>query len=139
MIACSLLDFSHPGGGAAGRHKTSQVTQPALFQILENTPENHVDHSSLKLALERAEELCSQVNEGVREKENSDRLEWIQTHVQCEGLTEVGPVGLSCMLPGRLWVGNQVHAFPWCRQSVPQLSPCGLTILPLLGCHLPFS
>ncbi|XP_006744333.1 intersectin-2 [Leptonychotes weddellii] len=62
---------------------------PLLIRsILENTLENHVDHSSLKLALERAEELCSQVNEGVREKENSDRLEWIQAHVQCEGLTE---------------------------------------------------
>lgn len=59
------------------------------YQILENTPENHPDHSNLRLALERAEELCSQVNEGVREKENSDRLEWIQSHVQCEGLAEV--------------------------------------------------
>ena len=88
------------------------MTQPPLFQILENTPENHVDHSSLKLALERAEELCSQVNEGVREKENSDRLEWIQTHVQCEGLAEVRPVGLSRVPPGRLRVGNQVRAFP---------------------------
>lgn len=65
--------------------------EAGLFQILENTPEHHVDHSSLKLALERAEELCSQVNEGVREKENSDRLEWIQAHVQCEGLAEVRP------------------------------------------------
>lgn len=88
------------------------MTQPPLFQILENTPENHVDHSPLKLALERAEELCSQVNEGVREKENSDRLEWIQTHVQCEGLAEVRPVGLSWVPPGRLWVGSQVRAFP---------------------------
>lgn len=44
----------------------------------------------MKHALEKAEELCSQVNEGVREKENSDRLEWIQAHVQCEGLSEVG-------------------------------------------------
>ncbi|XP_068953446.1 intersectin-2 isoform X3 [Petaurus breviceps papuanus] len=62
---------------------------PLLIKnILENTPESHVDHSSLKLALGRAEELCSQVNEGVREKENSDRLEWIQAHVQCEGLAE---------------------------------------------------
>ncbi|XP_012385835.1 intersectin-2 [Dasypus novemcinctus] len=62
---------------------------PLLIRsILENTSENHVDHSSLKLALEQAEELCSQVNEGVREKENSDRLEWIQAHVQCEGLAE---------------------------------------------------
>uniref|UniRef100_A0A452IWE8 Intersectin 2 n=1 Tax=Gopherus agassizii TaxID=38772 RepID=A0A452IWE8_9SAUR len=62
---------------------------PLLIKsILENTPENHPDHNNLKLALERAEELCSQVNEGVREKENSDRLEWIQSHVQCEGLAE---------------------------------------------------
>nr|XP_045007248.1 intersectin-2 isoform X2 [Jaculus jaculus] len=59
-----------------------------IRNILENTPQSHVDHCSLKLALERAEELCSQVNEGVREKENSDRLEWIQAHVQCEGLAE---------------------------------------------------
>lgn len=64
-------------------------------QILENTPENHPDHSNLRLALERAEELCSQVNEGVREKENSDRLEWIQAHVQCEGLAEV-PALMFC-------------------------------------------
>lgn len=62
-------------------------------QILENTPENHPDHSHLKHALEKAEELCSQVNEGVREKENSDRLEWIQAHVQCEGLSEVSGFG----------------------------------------------
>lgn len=34
-------------------------------------------------------DFCVQVNEGVREKENSDRLEWIQAHVQCEGLSEV--------------------------------------------------
>jgi len=31
----------------------------------------------------------NQVNEGVREKENSERLEWIQNHVQCDGATEV--------------------------------------------------
>lgn len=60
-----------------------------------------MDHSSLKLALERAEELCSQVNEGVREKENSDRLEWIQAHVQCEGLAEVRPVMLGAGNWGR--------------------------------------
>ncbi|XP_069438770.1 intersectin-2 isoform X3 [Ovis canadensis] len=84
---------------------------PLLIRsILENTPENHVDHSSLKQALERAEELCSQVNEGVREKENSDRLEWIQTHVQCDGLAEVRAAGLSWVPPGKLWVGNQVRA-----------------------------
>ncbi|XP_026897468.1 intersectin-1 isoform X3 [Acinonyx jubatus] len=67
-----------------------RVTRYPLIikNILEHTPENHPDHSHLKHALEKAEELCSQVNEGVREKENSDRLEWIQGHVQCEGLSE---------------------------------------------------
>ncbi|XP_066226388.1 intersectin-1 isoform X4 [Saccopteryx leptura] len=67
-----------------------RVTRYPLIikNILENTPDNHPDHSHLKHALEKAEELCSQVNEGVREKENSDRLEWIQAHVQCEGLSE---------------------------------------------------
>lgn len=48
-----------------------------------------MDHVQLQEALEKAELLCSQVNEGVREKENSDRLEWIQSHVLCEGITEV--------------------------------------------------
>uniref|UniRef100_A0A8C8VLY0 Intersectin 2 n=1 Tax=Pelusios castaneus TaxID=367368 RepID=A0A8C8VLY0_9SAUR len=65
---------------------------PLLIKTLSHTNDffikNHPDHSNLKLALERAEELCSQVNEGVREKENSERLEWIQSHVQCEGLAE---------------------------------------------------
>ena len=61
-----------------------------LFQILQYTPENHPDRQNLVDALSRAEELCNQVNEGVRERENSDKLEWMQSHVQCEGLQEVG-------------------------------------------------
>ncbi|XP_056291119.1 intersectin-1 isoform X3 [Pseudoliparis swirei] len=67
-----------------------RVTRYPLIikNIIENTLESHPDNSHLKAALEKAEELCSQVNEGVREKENSDRLEWIQAHVQCEGLSE---------------------------------------------------
>uniref|UniRef100_A0A8C5N7X8 Intersectin-2-like n=1 Tax=Gouania willdenowi TaxID=441366 RepID=A0A8C5N7X8_GOUWI len=59
-----------------------------IKSILESTAEGHADRGPLKQALERAEELCQQVNEGVREKENSDRLEWIQNHVQCEGIIE---------------------------------------------------
>ncbi|KAL4623886.1 intersectin-2 isoform X1 [Arapaima gigas] len=59
-----------------------------IKNILESTPETIMDHAHLREALERAEELCLQVNEGVREKENSDRLEWIQTHLQCEGIIE---------------------------------------------------
>ncbi|XP_029984422.1 intersectin-2a isoform X2 [Sphaeramia orbicularis] len=62
---------------------------PLLIKnILEHTPDGHADRGPLRDALDRAEELCSQVNEGVREKENSDRLEWIQSHVQCEGPIE---------------------------------------------------
>nr|XP_023690092.1 intersectin-2 isoform X1 [Paramormyrops kingsleyae] len=59
-----------------------------IKNILESTPETHMDHSYLHDALEKAEELCLQVNEGVREKENSDRLEWIQAHVQREVIIE---------------------------------------------------
>ncbi|XP_076872665.1 intersectin-2a isoform X3 [Brachyhypopomus gauderio] len=60
---------------------------PLLIRnILENTSAGHVDQANLRVALDRAEELCLQVNEGVREKENSDRLEWLQNHVQCDGV-----------------------------------------------------
>ncbi|XP_029945003.1 intersectin-2b isoform X2 [Salarias fasciatus] len=59
-----------------------------IKNILECTAEGHADRGHLKEALERAEELCQQVNEGVREKENSERLEWIQNHVQCDGAAE---------------------------------------------------
>ncbi|CAG7819144.1 unnamed protein product [Allacma fusca] len=52
---------------------------PLLIQkILQATSTNHPDRRHLEEALARAEELCSQVNEGVRETENSDRLEWLQ-------------------------------------------------------------
>ncbi|XP_021964596.1 intersectin-2 isoform X1 [Folsomia candida] len=57
-------------------------------KIMESTPDEHPDRQNLEEALIKAEELCAQVNEGVREKENSDRLEWMQSHIQCEGLEE---------------------------------------------------
>lgn len=116
----------------------SQMTQPTLFQILENTLENHVDHSSLKLALERAEELCSQVNEGVREKENSDRLEWIQAHVQCEGLAEVRPVVLSWVPLGGLWWGTGFRPSPAANSLCLRPALVDSTILPLLGVSFSF-
>uniref|UniRef100_A0A8D3DCL3 Intersectin 2a n=1 Tax=Scophthalmus maximus TaxID=52904 RepID=A0A8D3DCL3_SCOMX len=64
-----------------------RITRYPLI-IKNHTPEGHADRGPLREALERAEELCSQVNEGVREKENSDRLEWIQSRVQSEGPIE---------------------------------------------------
>ncbi|KAK0182732.1 hypothetical protein PV327_000835 [Microctonus hyperodae] len=54
-----------------------------IGKILEYTPSEHPDRQYLQEALAKAEEFCTQVNEGVREKENSDRLEWLQTHVSC--------------------------------------------------------
>lgn len=59
------------------------------YQIMEHTPVDHPDRQYLQEALAKAEEFCTQVNEGVREKENSDRLEWLQSHVSCDdGLEE---------------------------------------------------
>ncbi|XP_011861112.1 PREDICTED: intersectin-1 isoform X2 [Vollenhovia emeryi] len=59
-----------------------------INKILEYTPVDHPDRQYLQEALAKSEEFCTQVNEGVREKENSDRLEWLQTHVTCDGLEE---------------------------------------------------
>ncbi|XP_011350007.2 intersectin-2 isoform X6 [Ooceraea biroi] len=59
-----------------------------IGKILEHTPVDHPDRQYLQEALAKSEEFCTQVNEGVREKENSDRLEWLQTHVICDGLEE---------------------------------------------------
>ncbi|XP_046999743.1 intersectin-1 [Schistocerca americana] len=59
-----------------------------IKKILEYTPADHPDHQNLQEALAKAEEFCRQVNEGVREKENSERLEWLQRHIHCDGLEE---------------------------------------------------
>ena len=61
----------------------------SLFQILKYTPEDYYDRENLEIALEKAEDICSQVNEGVRSQENSNRLEWLQERVNLEGLEEV--------------------------------------------------
>ena len=89
------------------------------WQILKYTPENHFDRSSLETALEKAEELCQQVNEGVRNQENTDRLEWLQSHVNLESIGEVcgrnlAPsflvlLSLSSLIP----VNNLGHFFPF--------------------------
>ncbi|KAA0711236.1 Intersectin-2 EH domain and SH3 domain regulator of endocytosis 2 [Triplophysa tibetana] len=75
-----------------------------FMKMIESTPEGHVDHVQLQEALEKAELLCCQVNEGVREKDNSDKLEWIQSHLQCEGITENLTFNslTNCMGPRRL-------------------------------------
>uniref|UniRef100_A0A3B4YTY2 Intersectin 2b n=1 Tax=Seriola lalandi dorsalis TaxID=1841481 RepID=A0A3B4YTY2_SERLL len=82
-----------------------------IKNILECTAEGHADRGPLKEALERAEELCQQVNEGVREKENSDRLEWIQNHVQCDGAAEhlVFNSLTNCLGPRKLLHSGKMH------------------------------
>ncbi|XP_048105795.1 intersectin-2a isoform X3 [Alosa alosa] len=82
-----------------------------IKNILENTPEGQADHGPLREALERAEELCLQVNEGVREKENSDRLEWTQSHVQCDGIIEhlVFNSLTNCLGPRKLLHSGRLH------------------------------
>ncbi|XP_073978678.1 dynamin associated protein 160 isoform X3 [Rhodnius prolixus] len=59
-----------------------------ISKILEYTPRDHSDRLYLEEALSKAEELCNQINESVREKENTERLEWLQSHVLTEKLTE---------------------------------------------------
>ncbi|KAF3849768.1 hypothetical protein F7725_019487 [Dissostichus mawsoni] len=74
-------------------------------------PDNHADRGPLREALEGAEELCSQVNEGVREKENSDRLEWIQSHVQSEGTIEHSVFNslTNCLGPRKLLHSGRLY------------------------------
>lgn len=37
-------------------------------------------------AQKKADRFCKHLNEGVRVKENSERLEWLQNHVNCDDL-----------------------------------------------------
>lgn len=82
-----------------------------IKNILECTAEGHADRGPLKEALERAEELCQQVNEGVREKESSDRLEWIQNHIQCDGAVEhmIFNSLTNCMGPRKLLHSGKIY------------------------------
>ncbi|XP_067051383.1 intersectin-1-like [Acropora muricata] len=93
-----------------------------IREILKYTPENHFDRSSLEAALEKAEELCQQVNDGVRNQENTDHLEWLQSHVNLESIGErlIFNSTTNCLGPrkllhsGTLWKvksGKELKAF----------------------------
>lgn len=62
------------------------------FQILDYSVPGGEDYVQLTAALEEAESLCSKVNEAVRSKENTEQLEWLQSHVH---LT-INEVKVSC-------------------------------------------
>ena len=74
------------------------MTTFCLRQILQYTAEGHSDHGALSDAVKLAEDLCSQVNEGVRMQENSDRLEWLQNNVNISSLEEVGTLETNCLI-----------------------------------------
>lgn len=52
-----------------------------MLQILKNTAPDHPDHGQLVEASRRMTQLCSQINEAVQMVENTERLEWCQSHL----------------------------------------------------------
>ncbi|OQR76473.1 intersectin-2-like [Tropilaelaps mercedesae] len=50
-------------------------------KILKNTSNDHPDHAQLTEASRRMAQLCSQINEAVQMVENTERLEWCQSHL----------------------------------------------------------
>ncbi|XP_013413935.1 intersectin-1 [Lingula anatina] len=82
-----------------------------IEKILKYTPEEHPDYQYCLDALQAAKELCDQVNEGVREQENSSKLEWIQNHVQCEGLPEKITFNsvTNCLGPRKLLYSGTIY------------------------------
>ncbi|XP_042857320.1 intersectin-1-like isoform X2 [Penaeus japonicus] len=59
-----------------------------IKELLKYTPEGHPDHHNSQEALVAATTLCAQVNEAVSQRDNTDKLEWMQRQVICEGLQE---------------------------------------------------
>ncbi|XP_068201300.1 intersectin-1-like [Palaemon carinicauda] len=59
-----------------------------LKQLLKYTPEGHPDYHNTEEAFTAATTLCAQVNEAVSQRDNTDKLEWMQRQVICEGLNE---------------------------------------------------
>ena len=54
---------------------------PLLVEKILKFSSGHPDFFYLQKSLKLAKELCEQVNEGTRHKENTERLEWLQIHV----------------------------------------------------------
>lgn len=52
-----------------------------VVQIMDYTAATDNDFADLKAALSEAVTLCTHVNEGVKQKENTEQLEWLQAHV----------------------------------------------------------
>lgn len=55
---------------------------------MEYTTVTDPDTEPLQQALQKAETLCEHVNDGVQQKDNTEKLEWLQAHVQFVNLDE---------------------------------------------------
>lgn len=55
-------------------------------KILEYTSSNHPDYENFCEAQKKADVFCKHLNEGVRMKENTKRLDWLQKYVICDNL-----------------------------------------------------
>ena len=65
-------------------HDSCATSRMFVSSSIKVTPEQHPDFIYTQEALNRARILCDQVNEGMRMKENSERLEWLQIHVDLQ-------------------------------------------------------
>ncbi|XP_054165582.1 intersectin-1-like isoform X2 [Oppia nitens] len=59
-----------------------------IGKILEHTPTNHIDFINCEKALTLSQDLCKRVNEGCRNTEDSQRLDWIQKQIKIDGLDQ---------------------------------------------------
>ncbi len=59
-----------------------------IGKILDHTPANHCDYTKCGEALKLSQSLCKKVNEACRAREDSERLEWIQSHVRFDGIDQ---------------------------------------------------
>ncbi|XP_024214080.1 intersectin-1 isoform X2 [Halyomorpha halys] len=93
----ALLDKCQSDPRAKGLPLSSFLIKPMqritkypllISKILEYTNEGHPDRLPLEESLKKAEDLCKQVNEHVREKENAEQLDWLQNHVLIDELPE---------------------------------------------------
>ncbi|XP_055327258.1 intersectin-1-like [Paramacrobiotus metropolitanus] len=75
---------------AAYMKPMQRMTQYPLLikRILDLTPEHHPDCADLKEALRKSELLCDRVNEGVRATELTERLDWLDKHVNMDSFAE---------------------------------------------------
>ena len=95
-------------------------------QIIDYTPEDHMDYDELKGGLEEAQRLCNSVNEAVRLKENTEQLEWLQSNVQFS-LDEV--TYMHALVDSALYDTSSATPFLFFVLLPPSL-PLSLTISP---------